>query len=711
MNYLGQDDRTKQLVVRRETQKQESRGGYRCTIPSVPASLCILELAKDLCCPALGSGLLLLVLVAPAALAEPFQNSSFRENQCLPSHSHSVNQNPSLEKAQINQEETISPPSVAQCEAAQSVEPVTVAQEKELVSVGEAGHSPGSLDKLLDSSVGSSLLSTAESPHPPLSASLRPLQEVAPVTTDVKITPPVVADTPVIADELSPNQLEQDSVEINEASSPDDAMEQVTSVSQLSDVKPTDWAFQALQSLVERYGCIAGYPDGTFRGNQTMTGYEFAAGLNACLDRITERATQDDLLTLQRLQQEFATELANLRGRVDALEARTSQVAANQFSSTAFLGGQVILGLATAAGGNPPGRGETNTILNYLTQLQLVSSFTGKDVLRVGLATGNFDNRGFANPNSLNTNMSLLSYQTDLDNQFQLNSLEYRFATFGDRVVFTFKPVGFSLSSVLSPNSPYFDAGEGAISRFAAVNPVFRIGNLDAGLGFDWLLSDKARLQFAYGTRNSGNAGDGLFGAKHNALGVQLLLNPNPNLIAGLAYVNAYSSDGRLDTFTGSNNADTSGGFNEPAQIHALSATLQWRLAANTTFGAWGGVILTDATFGAFVDAILSRSIDLDELNALTLTSTYLFSLGISDPFGRKGDFLAFLVGQPLKLNLGVLIEDVDKGNSLHYEMFYRFRLNDNISITPGFFFVTDPGHISRNDTIFVGTIRTTFTF
>ena len=63
---------------------------------------------------------------------------------------------------------------------------------------------------------------------------------------------------------------------------------QVTSVTQLSDVQPTDWAFQALQSLVERYGCIAGYPDSTYRGNRTMTRYEFAAGLNACLDRITE---------------------------------------------------------------------------------------------------------------------------------------------------------------------------------------------------------------------------------------------------------------------------------------------------------------------------------------------------------------------------------------------------------------------------------------
>jgi S-layer homology domain len=53
----------------------------------------------------------------------------------------------------------------------------------------------------------------------------------------------------------------------------------VTSVSELSDVQPTDWAFQALQSLVERYGVIAGYKDGTFKGDRALTRYEFAAGL------------------------------------------------------------------------------------------------------------------------------------------------------------------------------------------------------------------------------------------------------------------------------------------------------------------------------------------------------------------------------------------------------------------------------------------------
>jgi hypothetical protein len=98
-----------------------------------------------------------------------------------------------------------------------------------------------------------------------------------------------------------------------------------------SDVKPTDWAFQALQSLVERYGCIVGYPDRTYRGNRALTRYEFAAGLNSCMDRVNELiaastndlAKKEDLEALRKLQQEFAGELAELRGKVDSLEARS----------------------------------------------------------------------------------------------------------------------------------------------------------------------------------------------------------------------------------------------------------------------------------------------------------------------------------------------------------------------------------------------------
>ena len=110
--------------------------------------------------------------------------------------------------------------------------------------------------------------------------------------------------------------------------------EQVTSISQFSDVKPTDWAYQALSNLVERYGCVAGYPIGTFAGKKPITRFEAAALLNACLDRVTEVTDQ-----LKKLTKEFEKELAILQGRVDGLEARVGSLEASQFSTTTKLSG------------------------------------------------------------------------------------------------------------------------------------------------------------------------------------------------------------------------------------------------------------------------------------------------------------------------------------------------------------------------------------
>lgn len=501
------------------------------------------------------------------------------------------------------------------------------------------------------------------------------------------------------------------SFELNEEDSPENAtsetMERVNSVSQLSDVQPTDWAFVALQNLVERYGCIVGYPDSTYRGNRAISRYEFAAGLNACLNRINELIstnqltnyiTKDDLATLDKLQAEYQTELATIRGRLDLIEARVSSLEAQQFltKTTTIFGGEVIFAMTGAAGGDPPGKGENNVVFNQLTRLGLVSTFTGKDRLRLELSTGNFSERGFSSFEGFNTDMTLLSYQGGLANKIQLDKLEYRFAAFGDRIVFTIRPVGFSLSSILTANSPYFDAGRGAISRFAEASPLFKIGNLDAGVGFDWLVSDTVRLQFAYGTGNSNipSKGGGVFGSNRSALGVQLLAKPAANVLTGLAYINAYSSDGRLDTFTGSFNADTSGLLNEPAQIHGISGTLQWRITPKITFATWGGLVF-------------SNSLTSD---ASATTTTYLLSLGLSDPFGREGDLLAFLIGQPPKLVNGEGVQE-DEATSLHLETFYRFRITDNLSISPGFFIVTKPEHNPDNNAILIGTIRTTFRF
>ncbi|HEY9805160.1 MAG TPA: iron uptake porin, partial [Candidatus Obscuribacterales bacterium] len=170
------------------------------------------------------------------------------------------------------------------------------------------------------------------------------------------------------------------------------SIDQVTNVSQFSDVRPTDWAYQALRDLVERYGCIAGYPDSTFRGNRAMTRYEFAAGLNACLRQIEKliagqgsEVTRADLDKLNQLINQFRAELTTLGTRVDRLDARVGFLEGHQFSTTTKLVGEAILAVTDEFGkGN-----DTNTIFGDRVRLDLQTSFTGQDKLHTRLAAGN----------------------------------------------------------------------------------------------------------------------------------------------------------------------------------------------------------------------------------------------------------------------------------------------------------------------------------
>lgn len=591
-------------------------------------------------------------------------------------------------------------------------------------------------------------------------------------------------------------QLSEDSIKkIESVKQPTtQPISQVTSVSQLSDVRSTDWAFVSLQSLVERYGCIAGFPDRSFRGVQSITRYEFAAGLNACADKINEiissgladKVSKEDLVALSNLQSSFASELASIRGRVDALESKTNKLEAQQFSTTTKFGGEAIFALATGFGGNAPGgvcdsaiyfadnppcpirkNPGNNTILTHLVRLGLDTTFTGEDRLRTYLTTGNSLPGGFANPAVFDTNMARTSYQAGLENKFILDLLEYRFPVLDKRAFISIIPIGFSLSSVLAPNSGYFDTGRGALSSFAEVSPIFKIGGGSAnraGVGFDLSLSESARLQVAYGVGDSNDPSQGVTGSNRSVLGVNLLLKPVQNVIAGLTYVNAYSNDGRLGTFTGSINADSSGRFsggavplcssstecpllpigNLAAQTNAIGASLQWRITPQLTFGTSAAL-----TFTNYLQAVRDYNNGTGSSGSgekpFANTATYLFSLGLSDPFGREGDLFAILVGMPPKLTeagptvpglnvpfseisrageAGVPVTDGvgnlqnntifgkrDPATSMHYEMFYRFQVTDKISITPGFFVVTNPGHIAGNNAVWIGTIRTTFRF
>ncbi|HEY9707880.1 MAG TPA: iron uptake porin, partial [Oculatellaceae cyanobacterium] len=229
----------------------------------------------------------------------------------------------------------------------------------------------------------------------PTSVAVTPTAESSSVSAPGK-----VAEVPVNASDAGVlEQIDQYSNESEEDSV--NSLDQVTNVTQLRDVSPNDWAFEALRSLVERYGCIAGYPDGTYRGNRAMSRYEFAAGLNACLQQVeriirssTEGfATKQDLAAIQRLVAEFGPELAVLRGRVDALEARTAELEATQFSTTTKLQAEAIFALAGIPSGDRVNGFDVNqnTVLGYRVRLNLDTSFTGEDLLRTRLQAVNLD--------------------------------------------------------------------------------------------------------------------------------------------------------------------------------------------------------------------------------------------------------------------------------------------------------------------------------
>ncbi|MBE9156434.1 carbohydrate porin [Nodosilinea sp. LEGE 06152] len=369
-----------------------------------------------------------------------------------------------------------------------------------------------------------------------------------------------VSGTAVAADSASVqvNSFNQDSIQLA----------QITSVSDLTDVLPSDWAFQSLQSLVENYGCIQGYPDRTFRGQRSLTRFEFAAGLNSCLDVIATLIAQsginpDDLATIRRLQEEFQAELATLRGRVDTLEAETATLRAQQFSTTTKLRGQVDFHLITPFD-TLDGRGaasETSTSVAARARLNFDSSFTGRDRLRIRLQAGD--------GNAL-TAFGGLQNARGADYNVTVDDFFYRFPV-GNRINVTVAARGLAGDDWVTSTIVPFDgvsvaqAGEPAFYNLAGSS------SNGAGVGVNINLTDTIVFDAGYTAGNPGatQPNVGVFAAANQSYIGQLSYLGEGFLQAGVAYLHSDRSNtfalnntgvaaaaGAIDTFAGLLNLD-----------------------------------------------------------------------------------------------------------------------------------------------------------
>jgi Carbohydrate-selective porin, OprB family/S-layer homology domain len=503
--------------------------------------------------------------------------------------------------------------------------------------------------------------------------------------------------------------------------------DQVTSVSQLSDVQPTDWAFQALQSLVERYGCIAGYPDGTFRGNRAATRYELAAALNACLDQISDRfATKEDLEAVKDLQEEFKTELATLKGRVDGLEARAATLEAQQFSTTTKLQGEVIFAASDVFGDRavtspavgPGANIDSRVTFTYRARLNLLTSFTGKDRLYVRLQASdrqvNFDG-------ATGTNMSRLAFDTgDTSNALRLDRLDYMFPVGKKLKIDVFANGGFHHYYATTVN-PFFEGGgggKGALSFFGERNPIYRIGTVGyastSGIGANYQFNEKLRLDVGYlaGRSNlsvatqalnpagiptvGGVTDSGLFGGSYSAL-AQLSYKPTKKSEIALTYVRNYAPDGNLRYFSGSPFANTPfviGGVAQPLISNSFGLEGTFRITPKFAVGGWFGYTLADQANGSANADIINGAVNF----------------AFPDLF-KKGATGGIIVGIPPKTISNSLIAREDPDTTVHLEALYQFPVTNNITITPGIIYLLNPNHNNSNSDIIVGVVRTTFAF
>lgn len=482
-----------------------------------------------------------------------------------------------------------------------------------------------------------------------------------------------------------------------------DPMSQITNVSELRDVAPTDWDYEALENLVRRYDCLAAYPNQTYRDDKSLARREFAVRLNACVNTI-QRLSQEnvallreDIDRLKRLIQEFFAELVTLGAGIDKLESQVSFLENHQFSTTTTLRGEVIFGIADVFGQQARKsnillgdneRGEpAQTIFQERIRLNLETSFTGKDLLRTRLQAGNAGGRNRLNATSpTGTNMTRLAYDNGVDNQVTLGQLFYR--TSAGPVTLFVGARGVGLDTVFDPINPLLGNGAtGALSRLQIQNNIVYLapGNTGAAVTFR---NDLINFTVTYLSDDSAvpREGSGLFNGDYS-VGTQLSFSLKNTWQIAATYVHSSQKDSPL--FGGVSSLKTEFPFgNNPTSANRFGVQANFRLSPILSFNAWGGYAKVRDENDIFDEQ------DVWSWNASAALVNVLF----------EGSLFWVGGGLPPKASS-------EAGTSYIIETGFRIPLSNNIAITTGGYFIFHPNHDNSNDSIFVGVIRTVFFF
>jgi hypothetical protein len=451
----------------------------------------------------------------------------------------------------------------------------------------------------------------------------------------------------------------------------DNPMEQVTSVSQLSDVRPTDWAFEAVRSLVERYGIISGYPDGTFRGNRPLSRNELAAVLTTILGRIevqliagqANSATKQDILTIRRLISSYGDALADVRNRLNRIENRTERLEGQQFSTTTKLSGRTDL---IATDGT-----DANLTVIARVRLNLATSFQGTDRLITQLEAGNNGRDAIAQTHDQQQNLlgttGILADGGGIDAVGATSDIKIR------KLYYAFRPaenlevaVGSNIppSDFIDRNSFANQSGENVSSSFFANNPLIVQNEIDrfggAGTAIAWSPGKNFTLRALYIAADASDPanGGGLFRDRYQASAEAEYSLSNQPFTVRLQYTNANINGTEINA----------GGINAEWAIRR-------RFGVVGLFGRFG--------FGRYrgFNTVLAEDLDLDP-------KSWAFGLSFQN-FLIPGSKAGVAIGQPF------ITRKLGNATQTNFEAFFGLLINDNLNVSPSLLVVNNPNNRS----------------
>ena len=368
-------------------------------------------------------------------------------------------------------------------------------------------------------------------------------------------------------------------------------------------------------------------------------------------------------------------DLATLNGRIDGIEARQNNFEAGSFSDTTTLDGKAIFTLSATDHAKVKTDGTDSLTASYTYQMNLNTSFTGDDNLYVRIKSGNH-----AGNNVTKTFGTYLSSGNNYSDALKVDKIWYTFPV-GEKNTFWVGPkienyyMHGTTPSIYKPVTKQFTLGGNGEAYGASTN---------SGAGWAYKSDNGFAISSNFVSQQNADASKGLL-TDESATSWATQAGYTTDQWSVSAIVNQ-KYNGWSDTYYHSlGHSPASGGDN----FTAIGLRSWWRPSET-------GTAAPSVSFGF-------DTTNYDSAPSTSDNSTAWFAgLTWQDMF-LADDRIGIALGQPTT-------NEDETVDPFAYELYYSFKPNDSMTVTPAIFGGTDRNGTS-GDNVFGAVLETTFKF